>query len=243
MKVFRDLQFTHTWNGALPEEQLLYTGHFGDFLRKSEGVWIPGGRCVCPGIPDILAGWRAPFNCSNYYSESCWKGLWAIIRIIPCRITFTNVIAQSFRGKWHHERAEFHWRAGRGGASASHEAAPFWCQLSQEAVQGESEDLSLPNQLVLGLRPPQTPQRWCFQKQVHALDAQWGQANQNDGVWSRDRFAGSSENRWLMLKKILNHLKGVSRAFLKAQWKGGVLEYEIQSRTILWLADGEVIGW
>ena len=26
------------------------------FLRKSEGMWIPGGRCVCPGIPDILAG-------------------------------------------------------------------------------------------------------------------------------------------------------------------------------------------
>lgn len=122
MKVFRDLQFRHTWNGALPEEQLLYTRHFGDFLRKSEGVWIPGGRCVCPGIPDILAGWRAPFHCSNYYSESCWKGLWAIIRIIPRRITFTNVIAQSFRGKWHHERAEFHRRAGRGGASASGEA-------------------------------------------------------------------------------------------------------------------------
>ena len=42
-------------------------------------------------------------------------------------------------------------------------------------------------------------------------------ANQNGGVWSKERFAGSSENRWLMLKKILNHLKGVSRAFLKAQ--------------------------
>ena len=182
------------------------------FLRKSEGMWIPGGRCVCPGIPDILAGWRAPFHCSNYFSGSCWKGLWAIIRIIPRRITFTNVIAQSFRGKWHHERAEFHWRAGRGGASASREAAPFWCQLSQEAVQGESEDLSLLNQLVLGLRPPQTPQQWCFQKQVHAPDAQWGQANQNDGVWSRERFAGSSGgNRWLMLKKILSHPKGVSR--------------------------------
>ena len=207
-------------------------------------MWIPRGRCVCPGIPDILAGWRAPFHCSNYFSESCWKGLWAIIRIIPCRITFTNVIAQSFRGKWHHERAEFHWHAGRGGASASREAAPFWCQRSQETVQNKSKDLSLLNQLVLGLRPPETPQWWCFQKQVHVLDPQWGQANQNDAVWSRESFYCRVEREQVAhAQKSPDPPKGVSRAFLKTQWEGGVLQYEIQSCTILWLVAGEVIGW
>ena len=48
------------------------------------------------------------------------------------------------------------------------------------------------------------PQSPCYQMQVHVPDAQWGQTNQNVGVWGRERFiAGrSKENGWLMPKKL-----------------------------------------
>lgn len=125
------------------------------FLRKTKGVWTPAGRCDnVPRDPRHSCNW-VPFHCTNYFFESCWKGLWAIIKIMPYRITFTNVITWSFRAKWHCERTLFpgECHEGRWSASCGTKLSETLSDASREKVAEMNLRSLIPQWACLGQQP------------------------------------------------------------------------------------------
>ena len=62
------------------------------FLGERDGVWIP--RWTQLWVPGSVGhSWRptSPYFTADSFSESSWKGLWAVIRVGPRRLTLTDV--------------------------------------------------------------------------------------------------------------------------------------------------------
>lgn len=75
--------------------------------------------------------------------------------------------------------------------------------------------------------------------QVPVPNTQWGQTNQNVGVWSRERFIAvpCKENGWLVPQKDPKLPKQNCRGFLKAMW--GRWEWQLSDQ----LVHTSLIGW
>lgn len=77
---------------AVPEGWLLGTGPFAPLPRRARRrVDSKVDAAVVPG--SVGHSWRpmSPYFTADSFSESSWKGLWAVIRVGPRRLTLTDV--------------------------------------------------------------------------------------------------------------------------------------------------------